>query len=260
MPLFADPLHDEFSAWILGFAPYGGGDVGEVQLASQVKDGDDDSFFDAWSPSPSNASPKATRRRRRLVARPHATATCGPPRSSASRTTRSTARPSTPASRAFHLQMDTFALLDPPGEPIDVPYEGTTLPAWFLRTPRARARGPADDPRRRRLGLDRGREPPRHGRRRARARLPRPAPRRTRAGQLLIDEGLPCATTGRRWSRRSSTPRSQSTWSTPTASSTSRGASAATWRRGWRRSSTGSRPIDRRPGPDGHRRQVRRRA
>ena len=51
--MFTDPLHDEFSTWILGFAPYGGGDVGEVeQLATLVKDGDDDSFFTefaAWA-------------------------------------------------------------------------------------------------------------------------------------------------------------------------------------------------------------------
>jgi hypothetical protein len=47
---FADPLHDEFSTWILGFAPYGGGDVGEVaHLAGQVKEGDDDSLFETFS-------------------------------------------------------------------------------------------------------------------------------------------------------------------------------------------------------------------
>ena len=33
MPIFDDPLHDEFGSWILGFAPYGGGDVGEVERA-----------------------------------------------------------------------------------------------------------------------------------------------------------------------------------------------------------------------------------
>ena len=34
MPTFTDPLHDEFASWALGFAPYGGGDVGEVQTRS----------------------------------------------------------------------------------------------------------------------------------------------------------------------------------------------------------------------------------
>jgi alpha-beta hydrolase superfamily lysophospholipase len=39
----------------------------------------------------------------------------------------------------FHLQMATFekalALLDPPAEKVDIPYEGTRLPAYFLRAP-----------------------------------------------------------------------------------------------------------------------------
>ena len=47
MPLFADEVHEEFSMWLLGFAPYGGADYGEVQaLAAQVQAGDDGSFFD----------------------------------------------------------------------------------------------------------------------------------------------------------------------------------------------------------------------
>ena len=50
MAYFDDPVHDEFASWILGLAPYGGGDVGEVELlATKVKAGDDDSFFDALS-------------------------------------------------------------------------------------------------------------------------------------------------------------------------------------------------------------------
>jgi pimeloyl-ACP methyl ester carboxylesterase len=40
---------------------------------------------------------------------------------------------------AFHLQMDTFdramTLVEPPGEKLDVPYEHTTQPAYFLRAP-----------------------------------------------------------------------------------------------------------------------------
>src|SRR5437763_11533713 len=40
---------------------------------------------------------------------------------------------------AFRLQMQVFdrgtALGPSPGEAVDVPYENTTLPAWFLRAP-----------------------------------------------------------------------------------------------------------------------------
>jgi hypothetical protein len=46
----SDPVHDKFAGWALGFAPYGGADVGEIQyLATKVKPGDDDSFFDEFS-------------------------------------------------------------------------------------------------------------------------------------------------------------------------------------------------------------------
>ncbi len=48
--LFADALHDEFASWALGFAPFGGADVGELRaIASQVKDGDDAGYYAAWS-------------------------------------------------------------------------------------------------------------------------------------------------------------------------------------------------------------------
>lgn len=47
---FADGFHDEFGTWMLGYAPYGGGDAGEVEaVASAVGDGGDDEFFAAWT-------------------------------------------------------------------------------------------------------------------------------------------------------------------------------------------------------------------
>ena len=78
-----------------------------------------------------------------------------------------------------------------PAQKVDIPYEGTTLPAYFLR-----AHGHEDDmrpvdPRRRRLGLHGRRELPRDGRRGA-ARgyhvLLHDGPGQ---GRLLIDDGLP---------------------------------------------------------------------
>src|SRR4051812_34515428 len=48
MATFADPVHEEFVGWLYGMAPYGGADAGEIDaFASQVKDGDDGSFYDA---------------------------------------------------------------------------------------------------------------------------------------------------------------------------------------------------------------------
>jgi hypothetical protein len=142
MPTFDDPLHDEFGSWILGFAPYGGGDVGEVEhLATQVKAGDDDSFFDAFV-----ALGKT------LLAEGDAAAASGRARTARDCYLRAAAyigvgyHPlfGTPVDPrlvdAFHLQVDTFAkamaLQDAPGERLAIPYEGTHIPAWFLRNPR----------------------------------------------------------------------------------------------------------------------------
>jgi hypothetical protein len=50
MVLFSDPLHDEFASLILGLAPYGGGDMGKIQVvAAEVKAGNDGSFLDAFA-------------------------------------------------------------------------------------------------------------------------------------------------------------------------------------------------------------------
>ena len=142
MPIFDDPLHDEFGSWNLGFAPYGGGDVGEVEyLATQVKAGDDDSFFEAYLALSRN-----------LIAEGDAAAGRGQARTARDCFVRAAAylgvgyHPlyGTPVDPrlvdAFHLQMDTFAkamaLQDVPGEPLSIPYEGTHIPGWFIRNPR----------------------------------------------------------------------------------------------------------------------------
>ncbi len=47
--LFKDDLHDEFGTMPLGFAPWGGPELGEVRaLAAAVGSGDDAAFCDAW--------------------------------------------------------------------------------------------------------------------------------------------------------------------------------------------------------------------
>jgi len=141
MPLFPDDLHDEFAGWALGFAPYGGADYGEVQaIAAQVKAGDDDSFFDAW---------RAFAQRRieegdRAAAAGHvATATDSYGRAALMLGVAYHVLYGKPVDPrlvdAFHLQMDTFAkaMAHAPfaAEQLTIPYEGTTMPAWFLRAP-----------------------------------------------------------------------------------------------------------------------------
>ena len=143
MTFFTDPLHDEFSTWNLGFGPYGGGDVGEVAyLASQVADGDDDSFFETYV-----AFAKG------LIAEGDAAVTAGHDRTAHECYLRAAAylgvgyHPlfGTPVDprlvETFHLQDATLtkalSLHVPPAQQVDVPYEGTRIPAWFVRSPLA---------------------------------------------------------------------------------------------------------------------------
>ncbi len=139
MPMFTDPLHDEFASWALGFAPYGGADVGEVQLlATQVKPGDDGSFFDAFFGLA-----------QRRIDEGDAAAARGRASSARDCYLRAAALLSlayhplygkpldSRLVKAFHLGMDVFdkavQLGRPHGEKIDVRYEGTALPAYFFR-------------------------------------------------------------------------------------------------------------------------------
>ncbi len=142
MPIFDDPLHESFAEWILGFAPYGGGDVGEVlQLATEVTPGDDDSFFDAFAGYAD-----------RLIAEADAAATAGHRASACAGYLRAAAYLGTANHVLFgtpvdprlvnglHRQMDAFAqhmaLRDVPGEALAIPYESTHLPGWLVRNPR----------------------------------------------------------------------------------------------------------------------------
>jgi len=141
MALFPDPLHDEFASWILGFAPYGGGDVGEVEvLATQVTKADDDSFFAAFSGFAET-----------LIEQGDQAASAGHRATARDCYLRASAflgvayhvlygKPVDPRLvAAFHTQMDTFdkamALGTPPAERLEIPYEGTHIPAYFLRAP-----------------------------------------------------------------------------------------------------------------------------
>jgi alpha-beta hydrolase superfamily lysophospholipase len=139
--LFSDPVHDEFASWVLGLAPYGGGDVGEVQaLATQVKAGDDGSFYDAFSQL---AHRRIDEGDAAAAKGHHATACDCYLRAASLLAVAYHPLYGTPVdsrlASAFHLQMDTFdravPLFDPPAEKVDVPYENTKLPAYFLRAP-----------------------------------------------------------------------------------------------------------------------------
>ncbi|MDQ6949708.1 MAG: alpha/beta fold hydrolase [Actinomycetota bacterium] len=136
--VFSDPLHDEFATVIMSLGPYGGGDIGEIEaLAPLVCDGDDGSFFDALSGLA-----------RRRMAEGDAAAAKGHRVSAQDCYLRAVScfcmayhplygLPLDPRLvEAFHGEMEAFdkavALFDAPGEKLQIPYEDTTMPAYFL--------------------------------------------------------------------------------------------------------------------------------
>jgi pimeloyl-ACP methyl ester carboxylesterase len=136
--LFKDDLQDEFGAFGFGYTPYGGVDFGEMAaVAEAVGDGDDAAFCDAWVV----AGDRHVAEAEAVLARGHTTsarelflrASCcfalsyrplfGEP-----------VNPRLTAS--FGKQIRAFdrglGLFDPPIEPLRIPFEGTTLPAYLV--------------------------------------------------------------------------------------------------------------------------------
>jgi alpha-beta hydrolase superfamily lysophospholipase len=59
---FADRFLDGFGTWMLGYTPYGGGDVGDViAVADAVGEGGEDDFYEAWVAAGDRAATDAER-------------------------------------------------------------------------------------------------------------------------------------------------------------------------------------------------------
>ncbi len=132
-----DPLFEDLAATL---ALVLGGQPGEITVTcAGIADGEDAAWYDAWSATADRLVAEADR----SVAAGH--------RSKAAHDTYLRAAvyfavgyhplfglPIDPRLRTgFQRQSDAFvraaALLDPPGEPLEIPYENTTLPGWFFR-------------------------------------------------------------------------------------------------------------------------------
>ncbi len=138
MKLFKDELHDDFGTWPLGYIPYGGADFGEVAaVAEAIGDGDDAAFHAAWMAAGDRMLAEAGD----VLARGHR----GSARElflRASVAYGASYHPlfGTPVDprllSAFRKQIDAFdkglALGDPPVLPLRIPFEGTSLPAYFV--------------------------------------------------------------------------------------------------------------------------------
>lgn len=135
---FHNDLHDEFASWALGYTASGGIDVGVlVAVGETVGKGDDDAYWRAWMETGD-----------RLRTEAEAAEKEGYRRAAGALFLQATSAysvayhplfgaPVDPRLlQAFRAQMAAFerglALLPEPGRPLRIPYENTTLPAYFL--------------------------------------------------------------------------------------------------------------------------------
>ena len=184
---FEDDMHDEFGSWLLGYTATGGPDVGVVAaVGAAVGKGDDDAFYAAWMAAGDRLARRGGGARRTATSRCRLTlwaavcyATSYHPLYGTPVDPRLTA--------AFRKQIAAFdaglALLPRPVAPLRIPFEGTTLPGYFLP-----ATGHEDETRparhlHQRLRRDRHGDVLRLRRARRAARLPLPVLRRPRPGR-----------------------------------------------------------------------------
>lgn len=136
--LFRDDLHDDFGTWPVAYIRYGGPDFGEIAaVAERVGDGDDSDFHAAWVATGDRLAAEA----QDVLAEGHR----GSARElflQASVAYAASYHPlfGTPVDprlvSAFRKQIGAFdkglALGDPPVRPLRIPFEGRTLPAYFI--------------------------------------------------------------------------------------------------------------------------------
>jgi pimeloyl-ACP methyl ester carboxylesterase len=146
---FEDPLFEDFTVSLaLGLAAHGGPELGEVEATcARVVDGDDDSWYSAWCATAG-----------RLVQAGDASAQGGHGVSARESYLRACVcysaayhplfgAPVDPRLLdAFRRQREAFdkaaALVDPPGDPLEVEFEGARLPAYLFGAPEAGGRRP----------------------------------------------------------------------------------------------------------------------
>ncbi|XXF78746.1 alpha/beta fold hydrolase [Myxococcaceae bacterium GXIMD 01537] len=145
--LTGDGLMDNQMLWFLSHTANGQSDLGEgLETATRIKAGDERSWFEEWVKtaqrvhgvaqgceakghrlSAGTAYARASNYYRAALM--HYTDTADPRLLEVTRT----------AATTFEK---ANALLDFPAQPLDIPYEGTTLPAYFIRSPHAKPSAP----------------------------------------------------------------------------------------------------------------------
>lgn len=139
MKLFDDLLHDEFASWPLGLLGADGGAVGEVTaIAAALAPPGDDAFVSAWTAAAD-----------RHVAEGAQAEQSGSPVHAQGHYLRAASfyevavhvlygspvdvRLTAAFDKLTHAFERALALRSPPGEPLAIPFDGHTLPGWFLR-------------------------------------------------------------------------------------------------------------------------------
>jgi pimeloyl-ACP methyl ester carboxylesterase len=143
--LFDDPLHDEFASWPLGLLGADGGAVGEVAaIAAALDRPDDDAFVSAWTAAADrhvDEGEQAERAGRTVHARGHYLRAAsfyevGIHMLYGSPVDERLSQAFQRLTKAFDRAM---ALVDPPGEPLSILFDGHTMPGYFLRAADAAA-------------------------------------------------------------------------------------------------------------------------
>ncbi len=142
-----DGLMDNQLLWFLGHASTGTSDIGEcLETAKRIQAGEEKSWFDAWLATAERVHRVADQ----AQARGHVLS-AGETYARAANYYRAatmhyTDRGDPRLLEATHRASATFeranALLNYPAQPIEIPYEGSSLPAYFIRSPHAKPSAP----------------------------------------------------------------------------------------------------------------------
>ena len=145
-PLFPDNPHFWFETLrVIAADEYGGGLVGEVlAVAARIEPGDYDGWHDSWKAMADRVAGEADdqlRRGHKVSARDGYLRASNYYRSSEFYLHGAPRDPR--IAHAYRRSVDTYkacaALFEPPIEPVEIPYEGTTLPGYFHRPDRSSA-------------------------------------------------------------------------------------------------------------------------
>jgi alpha-beta hydrolase superfamily lysophospholipase len=137
--MFDDPMYERQASWILAQALYGGADFGEcLTTAKRIREGDAASWYRAWT----ETADRVFKIAEECAANGHVVS-AREAYLRASTYYRASyiflfGAPVDPLLvAAFDREVDTFlkaaALFDPAIEPVEIPFEGTTLPGYFYR-------------------------------------------------------------------------------------------------------------------------------